>query len=142
MCTKYIIISKTTSNTSTQMQRGNCGRCQHRRHHCLLQFQLDSDVCSADLQHNPRKDVGLHAHQRLHRLPSDGLSGRPRTMEPWYVHTYHYIMVRTRVPHRDWRRRPTPRSKWRSTPTKTTSSRLSLRQVVASTKQPETGLML
>ncbi len=34
-----------------------------------LRFQLDSDVCSADLHHNPRKHVGLHAHQRLHRLP-------------------------------------------------------------------------
>ncbi len=46
-------------------------RCQHRRHHGILQlrFQLDSDVCSADLHHNPRKHVGLHAHQRLHRLP-------------------------------------------------------------------------
>jgi hypothetical protein len=34
-------------------------------------FQLDSDVCSADLHHSPRKQhVGLqHAHQRLHRLP-------------------------------------------------------------------------
>ncbi len=37
-----------------------------------LQFQLDSDVCSADLHHNPRKHVGL----RLRRLPEDGLSGR------------------------------------------------------------------
>jgi hypothetical protein len=55
------------------------GRCQHRSHHGILQlrFQLDSDVCSADhsdvcsadLHHNPRKHVGLHAHQRLHRLP-------------------------------------------------------------------------
>jgi hypothetical protein len=35
----------------------------------LLRFQLDSDVCSADLHHNPRKHVGLHAPQRLHRLP-------------------------------------------------------------------------
>ncbi len=26
-----------------------------------LRFQLDSDVCSADLHHNPRKQVGLHA---------------------------------------------------------------------------------
>ncbi len=48
----------------------------------------------------------------------------------------------TMVPLRDRLRRPTPRSKCRSTPTKTTSSRLSWRQVVASTKQPETGLML
>ncbi len=31
-----------------------------------LRFQLDSDVCSADLHHNPRKHVGLHAHQRLY----------------------------------------------------------------------------
>jgi hypothetical protein len=32
------------------------GRCQHRRHHGILQlrFQLDSAVCSADLHHNPR----------------------------------------------------------------------------------------
>jgi hypothetical protein len=44
----------------------------------MLRFQLDSDVCSADLHHNPRKHVGLHAPQRLHRLPEDGLSGRPR----------------------------------------------------------------
>ncbi len=38
------------------------GRCQHRRHHDMLQlrFQLDSDVCSADLHHNPRKHMGLH----------------------------------------------------------------------------------
>jgi hypothetical protein len=39
------------------------------------------------------------------------------------------MSTRAVVPHRDWRRRPTPRSKWRSTPTKTTSSRLSWRQV-------------
>jgi hypothetical protein len=43
--------------------------CQHRRHHSILQFQLESDVCSANLHHNPRKHVGLHVHQRLHRLP-------------------------------------------------------------------------
>ncbi len=36
----------------------------------MLHFQLDSDVCSADLHHNPRKHVGLHAPQRLHRLPT------------------------------------------------------------------------
>ncbi len=36
------------------------GRCQHR-HHGILRFQLDSDVCSADLHHNARKHVGLHA---------------------------------------------------------------------------------
>jgi hypothetical protein len=52
------------------------------------------------------------------------------------------MSTRAVVPPRDWLRRPTPRSKWRSTPTKTTSSRLSWRQVVASTKQPETGLMI
>jgi hypothetical protein len=58
------------------------GRCQHTRHHGILRFQLYSDVCSADLHHNPRKHVGLHAPQRLHRLPLDGLSGRPRLRVP------------------------------------------------------------
>ncbi len=77
---------------------------------------------------------------------------------PWYqVHVYVYHgtvsiwygiaipMVRTMVctyamstravvPHRDWRRRPKPRSKRRSAPTKTTSSRLSWRQVDVSVR--------
>jgi hypothetical protein len=52
----------------------------------MVQFQLDSDVCSADLHHNPpRKHVGLHAHQRLHRLPEDGLCGCPRLRVPRVV---------------------------------------------------------
>jgi hypothetical protein len=38
-----------------------------------------------DLHHNRRKHVGLHAHQRLHRLPEDGLSGRPRLRVPRVV---------------------------------------------------------
>jgi hypothetical protein len=38
------------------------GRCQHRRHHGILRFQLDSDVCSADLHHNPRKHVACTRH--------------------------------------------------------------------------------
>ena len=29
--------------------------------------------------------MGLHAHQRLHRFPSDGLSGRPRLRVPRVV---------------------------------------------------------
>ncbi len=53
--------------------------------HYAIRFQLDSDVCSANLRHNPRKHVGLHAHQRLPRLPSDGLSGRPRLRVPRVV---------------------------------------------------------
>ncbi len=41
------------------------GPCQRRRHHGtifgILRFQLDSDVCSADLHHNPRKHAcGFH----------------------------------------------------------------------------------
>ncbi len=49
--------------TSTQVQRGNSWALSH---HGVLRFHLDSDVCSADLHH---QHVGLHAHQRLHRLP-------------------------------------------------------------------------
>ncbi len=71
------IISKTYQRTylkRLEIQALRCngessGRCQHRRHHGILRFPIDSDVCSADLHHNPRKHVGLHAHQRLHRLP-------------------------------------------------------------------------
>jgi hypothetical protein len=72
-----------------KVQRGNCGRCQHKRRHSTVPFQLDSDVCSADLHHNPRKHVGLHAHQRLHRT-------RVLARVPWYgVYTcvpwYRYV---------------------------------------------------
>jgi hypothetical protein len=50
------------------------GRCQHEDITVYdSSIQLDSDVCSADLHHNPRKHVGLHAPQRLHRLRQDGL---------------------------------------------------------------------
>jgi hypothetical protein len=36
--------------------------------------------CGGDPKH-----VGLHAHQRLHRLPLDGLNGRPRLWVPRVV---------------------------------------------------------
>ncbi len=62
-----------------------CTYKYNNRHHGILRFQLDSDVCSADLHHNPRKHVSLHTHQRLHRLPEDGLSGRPRLRVPRVV---------------------------------------------------------
>jgi hypothetical protein len=44
----------------TEIQAHRCngetsGRCQHGRHHSILRFRLDSNVCSADLHHNPRK---------------------------------------------------------------------------------------
>jgi hypothetical protein len=72
---------RTLSQKRLEIQALRCngdtsGRCSHRRHHGILQlrFQLDSDVCSADLHHNPRKHVGLHAHQRLYQ----------GTKVPWY----------------------------------------------------------
>jgi hypothetical protein len=40
------------------------GRCQRK----TARFQLNSEICRADLHHNPRKHVGLHAHHCLHRL--------------------------------------------------------------------------
>ncbi len=66
-----IVVEITLSQKRLEIQPHRCngetsGRCQH---HSILRFQLDSDDCSADLHHNPRKHVGLHAHQRLHRLP-------------------------------------------------------------------------
>jgi hypothetical protein len=85
-CTSYVQVRtgiRTNSQKRLEIQACRCpgetsGRCQHRRHHSILRLlQLDSDVCSADLHHNPRKHVGLHAHQRLHRL-----SGRPRLRVP------------------------------------------------------------
>ena len=70
-CTNITLSQKQLEIQALRCNRDTSGRCQHRRHHGILQlrFQLDSDVCSADLHHNPRKHVGLHAHQRLHRLP-------------------------------------------------------------------------
>jgi hypothetical protein len=67
--------------------------------HSILRFHLDSDVSSADLHHNPRQHVGLHAHQRLHRL---GLSGpavpndRPRRSV--YPPKTHQVDVSARMP--------------------------------------------
>jgi hypothetical protein len=86
----YVRTNMTLSQKRLEIQALRCngetsGRCQHRRHHGILRFQLDSDVCSADLHHNPRKHLGLHAHQRLHRLPDNGLSGRPRLRVPRVV---------------------------------------------------------
>ncbi len=76
----------------------------------------------------------------------------------WYVYTYTYHGTRSTyhgttgtMVHLYYVRtyhtgtgggRPTPRSKRRSTPTKTTSSRLSWRQVDVSTKRPVTGSTL
>ena len=70
-CTNITLSQKRLEIQALRCNGDTSGRCQHRRHHGILQlrFQLDSDVCSADLHHNPRKHVGLHAHQRLHRLP-------------------------------------------------------------------------
>jgi hypothetical protein len=47
-CTyKYNTISKTTQ--ALRCNGETSGRCQHRRHHGILRFQLDSDVCSVPL---------------------------------------------------------------------------------------------
>jgi hypothetical protein len=88
----HVYVQTTFSQKRLELQALRCngetrasGHCQHRRHHGILRFQLDSDVCSADLHHNPRKHVGLHAHQRLHRLPEDGRSSRPRLRDPRVV---------------------------------------------------------
>ncbi len=73
------------------------------RHHGILpwyqnvvRFQLDSDVCSADLHHNPRKHVDLHAHQRL---PPLGRSQWPSaSASSTCTYDWHHngtIMVRT-----------------------------------------------
>jgi hypothetical protein len=78
LCTSITLSQKRLEIQAHRCNGETNGRCQHRRHHGIIRFQLDSDVCSADLHHNPRKHVGLRAHQRLHRLPLDGLSGRPR----------------------------------------------------------------
>jgi hypothetical protein len=59
----HSIISN-TKNTSTQ---GATGKLVSTAQY-ILRFQLDSEVCRADL-HNSRKHVDLHTHQRLHRLP-------------------------------------------------------------------------
>jgi hypothetical protein len=77
MC-MHTCTNKTLSQKQLEIQALRCngetrGRCQHKRHHSILRFQLDSDVCSADLHHNPQKHVGLHAHQRLPRLPLDAI---------------------------------------------------------------------
>jgi hypothetical protein len=37
-------------------------RCQHRRQHGVQRFQLDSEVCRADLYHNPRKHMWACTH--------------------------------------------------------------------------------
>jgi hypothetical protein len=53
-------IQTTSSPKRLEIQALRCngetrGRCQHRRQHGILRFQLDSEVCRADLHHNPRK---------------------------------------------------------------------------------------
>jgi hypothetical protein len=86
MCTNITLSRKRLEIQAHRCNGETSGHChQHRRHHSILPFQLDGDVCRADLHHNPRKHVGLHAHQRLHRPPMDGLSGRPRLRVPRVV---------------------------------------------------------
>jgi hypothetical protein len=60
-CTNNIF-SQTTRKTSTHNTETR-GRCPHRRQDGILRFQLDSDVCRADLHHNPRKHV-VHVYVR------------------------------------------------------------------------------
>ncbi len=59
-CTNITLSQKRLEIQALRCNGDTSGRCQHRRHHGILQlrFQLDSDVCSADLHHNPRKHVG------------------------------------------------------------------------------------
>jgi hypothetical protein len=54
--TNITLSQKQLEIQALRCNRDTSGRCQHRRHHGILQlrFQLDSDVCSADLHHNPR----------------------------------------------------------------------------------------
>ncbi len=73
------------------------GHCQHRRHHGILQlrFQLDSDVCSADLHHNPRKHVRTTWYHRYTCNKTSGYVYVPK----WYSeYTCTYHGTRVRVP--------------------------------------------
>jgi hypothetical protein len=68
LASTHVRTNITLSQKRLEIQALRCNgetseRCQHRRHHGILRLQLDSDVCSADLHHNPREHVGLHAHQ-------------------------------------------------------------------------------
>ncbi len=82
-------------------------RCQHRRHHGILRFQLDSDVCSADLHHNQYILTMLCHNFLIGKGHTCAL--RTTCVLGTYTSTYRYGIpirpVRTRVPSR---RRSTP----------------------------------
>jgi hypothetical protein len=74
----------------------------YRKNHGILRFQIDSDVCSADLHNNPRKHVGLRApapaspllgRSQWSSAPAGSTGGRPgwapaRTYHTNWYHSY------------------------------------------------------
>ena len=94
-CTNITLSQKRLEIQALRCNGNTSGRCQHRRHHGILQlrFQLDSDVCSADLHHNPRKHVPWYVPKIGTRVPmvpiwysSTNPAVRTRVLE--YVHVY------------------------------------------------------